>query len=77
MAAASLRVQPFRAVASPARAPVRSRRSLTVFARKTAAKAAYICIDCEYQVADHTGLSYMISNLHTLISNTIGTLLSR
>eukprot|EP00879_Flechtneria_rotunda_P001419 GHRR01001572.1.p1 GENE.GHRR01001572.1~~GHRR01001572.1.p1 ORF type:complete len:131 (+),score=55.12 GHRR01001572.1:176-568(+) len=32
--------------ASAAVAPGRSRRSLTVVARKTAAKAAYICIDC-------------------------------
>lgn len=47
MAAASLRVQSFRAVASPIRAPASRRSSVTVFARKIAAKTAYICIDCE------------------------------
>lgn len=44
-AAASVRsLQPLRAASV---APARSRRGLKVFARKTAAKTAYICIDCK------------------------------
>lgn len=51
MASFSLRLQPFRASSSPAVRGPRLRTSLQVFARsssKTAAKTAYICIDCGY-----------------------------